>query len=351
MKQASLKIVLRDKAKLESGTDIGKKRICLRYIAYGRCTHISLGFDIEPKYWILSSQRVKKSYPNAFKINKVICSMYARGQTIISDNHYTPLHIEEFSKELKMEYYNGDDFYEYAEHEINLMEGVLSSGTVMNYRKLLNTLRAWKPKLLLGDISIGFLQEFHRVELKKGNLLSTVYKKHANLKALLNLAVKKDLLTKNPYSNFQVKRNFRSQNTNILTETELNLLKDKYLEDIYAENKQEVLRCFLFSCYTGLSFVDFNEITYSDLIKIEIDGEEYFFLKKERIKTKVMYKIPIVSPIVKTLLGGGKPFDSVFWLPTNQETNRYIKQIMKEVGINKSITFHRARHNKTSFYL
>lgn len=344
MKKASLKIVLRDKAISTDKTRLGKKRVYLRYIAHGRCTHISLGIDIEFKYWIPSSLRVRTSCPNSVKINKEIHDLYRRGQNIIGDNYYQPLHIEDFSKQFKMGYFNGNDFYEYAEHEISLMQEALSDGTIKNYKKLLSGLREWKPRLLMGEISVGFLQKFHKIELQKGNLLSTIYKKHANLKTLLNLAVQKSLLTRNPYSDFKIKGNFKSQNTNVLTETELNILKNKYLENVYMGKKQEVLKCFLFSCYTGLSFIDFNKITYSDLIKIEIENKEYYILKKERVKTKITFKIPIVSSIVKLLLGKGIPSEHIFWLPTNQETNRYLKQIMKDVKIDRHITFHRARH-------
>jgi integrase len=58
-----------------------------------------------------------------------------------------------------------------------------------------------------------------------------------------------------------------------------------------------------------------------------------------------MYKIPIVSNKVEQLLEreNKEPFQKIFQPLTNQPTNRYLKEIMKDLNINKIMTFHRAR--------
>ena len=72
-----------------------------------------------------------------------------------------------------------------------------------------------------------------------------------------------------------------------------------------------------------------------------------------------MYKIPIVSNTVEQLLermitiktkNGNQTkekesFQKIFSPLTNQPTNRYLKEIMKDLNINKTMTFHRARHS------
>lgn len=59
----------------------------------------------------------------------------------------------------------------------------------------------------------------------------------------------------------------------------------------------------------------------------------------------MVYKIPIVSDKVKGLLNTGKDFQKIFTPLTNQASNRYLKSIMKDLSIEKTITFHRARHS------
>jgi len=74
-------------------------------------------------------------------------------------------------------------------------------------------------------------------------------------------------------------------------------------------------------------------------------GETYILLCDERKKTNVTYKIPIVSSTVMSLLGNGESFQKIFRPLSNQPTNRYLKDIMSDLKIDKTITFHRARHS------
>lgn len=55
-------------------------------------------------------------------------------------------------------------------------------------------------------ITLDFIQRFHDYETKAGNQLSTIYKKHANFKFLIGLALDKELLEKNPYDKLQIKK-------------------------------------------------------------------------------------------------------------------------------------------------
>jgi integrase len=130
-----------------------------------------------------------------------------------------------------------------------------------------------------------------------------------------------------------------------LTEDELKQLQNTYDKKIYRRGKQEVLREFLFSCYTSLSYAELFNVTYADIKLIKIDtGESFPLLSNERTKTNVTYKIPIISPKVFALIGEGQSFEKIFSPLSNHQTNVYLKEIIKELHIDKVITFHRARH-------
>ena len=49
--------------------------------------------------------------------------------------------------------------------------------------------------------------------------------------------------------------------------------------------------------------------------------------------------------ITHTLLGNGEPCQKIFLPISNQPTNRYLKDIMADLKIDKTMTFHRARHS------
>ena len=105
------------------------------------------------------------------------------------------------------------------------------------------------------------------------------------------------------------------------------------------------MREFLFACYTSLAYAEYSIVTFADIKLIKIDtGEYYPLLSNERTKTDITYKIPIVSPKVVALIGEGEPSQNIFSPISNQPTNRYLKSIMKDLHIEKEMTFHRARH-------
>jgi len=340
--KATIKIELRK----DYATKDGKKTVCLRYTAYRRSTLISLNVTVSPTQWNSVSNTVSKKVPYSELINKNIFEIHQKANLIVMENFFKPLRLPEFVNKLKDKHYGNTDFYVFIEKEIELLKASRANGTISNYYKLINTMKEWRPNLSFDDITLEYIQKFHNHELEVGNQLSTIYKKHANFKFLVGLAVDKEMIAKNPYDKFEIKKNIKAQNNDVLTEDELKILQKAYDENRYEEGKQEVLREFLFSCYTSLSYAEFSNVTYDDLKPITLkSGETYFLLCNERVKTNITYKIPIVSPVVVKLLGNGESFQKIFNPLTNQPTNRHLKDIMSELKIDKAMTFHRARHS------
>lgn len=112
----------------------------------------------------------------------------------------------------------------FIEKEIELLKASRASGTIANYYKLINTMKEWKPTLSFDEITLDYIQRFHNHEIEVGNQLSTIYKKNANLKFLVGLAVDKEIIEKNPYEKFEIKKSIKAQNTDVLTEDELKKL-------------------------------------------------------------------------------------------------------------------------------
>lgn len=326
-------------------TNDGKQTICLRYTAYRRTTLISLNIFIKPQQWNKSSCTVRASEPNCYYYNKIISEFYTKANAIVIENFFKPLTIPQFLEKIKDKFYGNTDFYVFIENEIELLKKARASGTIENYYKLLNTMKEWKPTLSFCEITLDFIQKFHNHELEVGNLLSTIYKKHSNFKFLVGIAVDKEKIAKNPYEKFEIKKNIKAQNNDVLTEEELEKLQAVYEKKVYRRGRQEVLREFLFSCYTSLSYAEFFNVTYTDIKLIKIDtGESFPLLSDERTKTNITYKIPIVSPKVFALIKKGKSFQKIFSPISNHLTNRYLKEIIKDLHIEKNMSFHRARH-------
>lgn len=340
--KASLKILLRN----NYVTKEGKRQVCLRYTAYRQCTFIGLNISVLPQYWSQKRSAVLSGDERFLFYNELIHKMYHKADKIVLDNYLKPLTVPEFINKLKDKHYANTDFYVFVEKEIELLKSSRADGTISNYYKLINTMKEWKPTLSFDEITLDYIQRYHNHEIEVGNQQSTIYKKHANFKFLIGLAVDKEMIAKNPYERFEIKKSIKAQNTDVLTEEELKILQKAYDEDKYKDGKKEVLREFLFSCYTSLAFAEFSEVTYNDLKPVQLKSKETFLLLcNERTKTNIPYKIPIVSPVVVGLLENGEAFQKIFQPLTNQPTNRYLKEIMKDLKINKTMTFHRARHS------
>jgi integrase len=128
-----------------------------------------------------------------------------------------------------------------------------------------------------------------------------------------------------------------------LTEEELNRI---YKKRFSSERLTLVKDIFIFSCYTGLAYVDVKGLK-KDHIAIGIDGEKWIF--KNRQKTDTKSKIPVL-PIAQEIIQKYENHprclneDSILPILTNQKMNSYLKEIGDLCDIPKEITFHMARH-------
>lgn len=103
---------------------------------------------------------------------------------------------------------------------------------------------------------------------------------------------------------------------------------------------------FLFSCYTGLAYIDLSELT-PDNITTGIDGGQW--LTTSRAKTDTSVRVPLL-PQARQIMElykddpRVKNSGTVFPVISNQKMNGYLKEIADICGITKTLTFHIARH-------
>src|ERR1700689_4429336 len=109
---------------------------------------------------------------------------------------------------------------------------------------------------------------------------------------------------------------------------------------------QIVRDLFIFSCYTGLSYIDLIELKPQQIIS-GIDGVKW--IRSSREKTGVAVNIPLLLPAISIVNKFSKQEsaivrDTVFPKISNQEMNRSLKMIAEICSIKKYLTFHLARH-------
>jgi site-specific recombinase XerD len=103
---------------------------------------------------------------------------------------------------------------------------------------------------------------------------------------------------------------------------------------------------FLFSCFTGLAYIDVFNLSKANIV-IGIDGEKWIFTHRQ--KTETASKIPVL-PLSQMIIDKYENHpqchneNKLLPILSNQKMNAYLKEITAICEIEKELTFHIARH-------
>jgi site-specific recombinase XerD len=128
-----------------------------------------------------------------------------------------------------------------------------------------------------------------------------------------------------------------------LTKEELNTIANK---TFITERLNNVRDIFLFSCYTGLAYVDISNLRRSQIIK-GIDDIPWINIQRQKTGTPSRLPLlPVALEIMNKYKDHPKCIDKGHVLPvlTNQKMNAYLKEIADICGITTNLTFNIARH-------
>ena len=141
-----------------------------------------------------------------------------------------------------------------------------------------------------------------------------------------------------PFMNYKIR--LKRVDRGYLTEQEIQkILKKKFP----TKRLEQVRDVFIFSCFTGLSYIDIKTLKASDIC-ISFDGKPWIMRHRQKTDTPVnvpLLKIPLA--ILKKY-DGQLPKGELLPVLSNQKLNSYLKEIADLCGINKNITFHMSRH-------
>ena len=95
---------------------------------------------------------------------------------------------------------------------------------------------------------------------------------------------------------------------------------------------------FLFACFTGLAFIDVQQLSPEHIVK---DNNGNLWIRKPRQKTKNMCNIPLLDIPLKILRKyADYPTYILLPVPCNQKMNSYLKEIADLCQIKKNLTTH-----------
>jgi site-specific recombinase XerD len=223
-----------------------------------------------------------------------------------------------------------------------------SNNTFKKYETTLSHTKEFlKHQYKINDISIkrvdiAFINDFdfYLRNTKNCNNNSTI-KYIRNFGKIVKQCYINGWLEKDPFLNYKGK--VKEVERTYLTELEIEVLLNKN----FKINRLELVRdIFLFSCFTGLAYIDVHNLTKSNII-IGIDGEKW--ISTHRQKTESASKIPIL-PVTQMIIDKYENHpqstneDRLLPILSNQKMNAYLKEIAAICEIEKELTFHIARH-------
>ncbi len=158
---------------------------------------------------------------------------------------------------------------------------------------------------------------------------------------MVNMAVRLEWVARNPFHAYQLK--FDKVNRDYLTKDELERIESKEFHIIRLQVVQDL---FIFSCYTGLAYIDVYNLTPGNLAKGQ-DGNLWIMTSRQKTNTAVkVHLLPKALEIIDKYKGHPQAIAEGKLLPTlsNQKLNSYLKEIADMCAILKPLTFHIARH-------
>jgi len=128
-----------------------------------------------------------------------------------------------------------------------------------------------------------------------------------------------------------------------LRQEELEAIENKNFD---IDRLEYVRDLFVFSCYTGLSYIDAISLRIDQMV-LGIDGSKWIFTSRQ--KTGNVVKIPLLEKaemLINKYKDNPKSIynGTIFPKISNQKLNTYLKEIADVCGIRKNISFHIARH-------
>ncbi|GMN11270.1 site-specific integrase [Croceitalea sp. MTPC9] len=317
-------------------------------------SEFSIKRDIAVCNWDIFRCRAKETSENLILLNSYLDDVHAEVL-----NAHKQLHSERkliTAKAIKLRYFGEDEermsLMKAVEYHNKNINNALKPGTLKNYFSTEKYLQEFlREKFKTDDIYL--IQLNYRFIVNFENYIRTykpktarrtctnngVMKHMERLMKIINLSLRMEWLEKDPFRNYKLR--FVKNERSYLTERELKLIEDTSFMTIGLQRVKDI---FVFSCYTGLSYVDIKELKPSQIL-LGIDGNQWIHTK--RAKTDEPVKIPLL-PKAKEILEKYREemilTGELLPVYSNQKTNQILKEIAKACGIHKNITFHTARH-------
>ena len=331
----------------------GMYPIMVRITINSKVAQFSTKIDIQPTQWDVKAGKAKGKTEEIAEINRKLTNLSSRIDKAYNKRMETNGYA--LPEEIKNDLLGTDTdhktlIYYFTKHNEQYQQKVGKNTTYTTYKRyeLVKTrlIEFLSEKYNLTDISIRemntiLLEDFYLYLRNKSEINNnTAMKFLQRLRRVINFIIKGYGETiPDPFINF--KFHYDEVEREILTLSEINTIYNKRFS---SKRLNQVRDIFVFSCFTGLSYIDVFNLTESN-IQQAFDNSLWIMTKRSKTGVKVNVRLlDIPNEIIQRYQGKQKN-GKVLPVITNQKMNDYLKEIAAICNIDKTLTFHIARHS------
>ena len=332
----------------------GRAPIYMRITVNGKRSQISIGRKIEVSKWNKQAGKVIGRTAEFRDLNRYLDNIrnkvYSIQEKLLRNNEdITALKIKNIyqgkgdKKKMLLKI-----FEDHNNQMAKLVGKEYAPGTLERYKTAKSHLSEFiKFEYKSEDIPVSgidnkFINGFeYYLKTERNCSHNTSVKYITNFKKIVRIAYANDWIIKDPFLNWKAR--LKTVDREFLSKEEIQALVDKEISMMRLELVKDI---FLFSCFTGLAYVDVAKLTKEDIV-IGIDGEKWIKTKRQKTKTRSNIPLlPLAQQIIEKYKGHiiVKSGHKLLPVLSNQKMNAYLKEIADICEINKNLTFHLARH-------
>lgn len=318
----------------------------VRIYYMGKAKWISTGIRVYPKEW-RNGRIVGRG--DAMQLNRQLDKIIADIRQVVYEM-YEEGHIElgAIPSRLLAKRKPSLILMDFCRRRAEIRKHGIAKDSQERYDRFLTFLEGYSPIKTFYDLNEAKIMALDRLLIgKKMKAKSRWNNYHRFLNSFILDAMKEGLIQKNPYDSVKIDHGDDSDGIDkFLYPEEFAKVRTARMS---CERLEKVRDLFIFQTLTCLSYVDLAAFTMEKIREVDLAQ----VLAGRRGKTNVEYMVPLLPGAVDIL----KKYNGLpYWrngksLLTNQKYNKYLKEVVKEVGIDRPVTTHWARHTGATLLL
>ncbi|PWN64100.1 site-specific integrase [Chryseobacterium viscerum] len=332
----------------------GRVSVMGRVTVDGKMAQFSTKLEINPENWDLKFGRVSGKSDEARTINQKLDKL-----RLLIDKHYLEMmHNEGFvtADKLKIAFLgigvisdsllkvfkkHNEDFKKEVDKEEKALNTYIKYEIV--YRHLAEFIkeRHHRNDMAFRELVPDFIREFDSfLRIDKEFTHNTVWVYTMPVLKMVEMARKKGLIHKNPFEEYSIS----------MKETDRGYFLKEDVEKIMlckpANKLTELVRdMFIFSCFTGLSYIDIKRLKKSN-IQSFFDSHQWIISRRKKSDVTSNVRLLEIPKRIIEKYTGITGSDLIFPMPVNCTCNKHLRKAIAEAGVITETrdSFHKGRH-------